>query len=58
MKAHFGWNWIIEGAFLNEHRVKPLLDEANELTRIMAISRISASRKVRANRQLAIGNRQ
>ena len=49
---------IIEGAFLKENRVKPLLDEANELTRIMACSRISASRKVRANRQSAIGNRQ
>ena len=49
---------IIEGAFLKEDRVKPLLEEANELTRIMASSRISASRKVRANRQLAIGNRQ
>jgi hypothetical protein len=35
-----------------------LLTEANELTKIMASSRISASRKVRANRQSAIGNRQ
>ncbi|HEX3249161.1 MAG TPA: four helix bundle protein [Pyrinomonadaceae bacterium] len=49
---------IIEGAFLNDNRVRPLLDEANELTKIMASSRISASGKVRANRQLAIGDRQ
>ena len=49
---------IIEGDLLNENRVKPLLDEANELTKIMASSRISASRKVRANRQSAVGNRQ
>lgn len=48
---------IVEGAFLKEVRVKPLLEEANELTKIMATSRISASRGVRANRQLAIGNR-
>jgi four helix bundle protein len=57
-ESAFWLELIIEGAFLNEYRVKPLLDEANELTRIMASSRISASRKVRANRQLAIGNRQ
>jgi hypothetical protein len=48
---------IIDGALLKESRVKPLLKEANELTRIMAKSRISASRALRANRQLAIGNR-
>ena len=48
---------IIEGALLTEGRVKPLLKEANELTRIMAKSRISASQALRANRQLAIGNR-
>ena len=48
---------IIEGALLKESRVKPLLNEANELTRIMAKSRISALRALHANRQLAIGNR-
>jgi four helix bundle protein len=48
---------IIEGAFLKGSRVKPLLDETNELTKIMVSSRISASKKVRANRKLAIGNR-
>jgi four helix bundle protein len=57
-ESAFWLELIIDGAFLTENRVKPLLDEANELTRIMASSRISASRKVRANRQLAIGNRQ
>ena len=57
-ESAFWLELIIEGAFLKSNRVKPLLDEANELTRIMASSRISASRKVRANRQLAIGNRQ
>ncbi len=48
---------IVEAAFLKEVLVKPLREEANELTRIMAKSRISASRGLRANRQLAIGNR-
>jgi hypothetical protein len=57
-ESAFWLELIIESAFLSEDRVKPLLDEANELTRIMASSRISASRKVRANRQSAIGNRQ
>ncbi|HJP94628.1 MAG TPA: four helix bundle protein [Pyrinomonadaceae bacterium] len=57
-ESAFWLELIIEGGILNENRVKPLLDEANELAKIMASSRISASRKVRANRQLAIGNRQ
>ena len=57
-ESAFWLELIIEGAFLKTDRVNPLLDEANELARIMASSRISASRKVRANRQLAIGNRQ
>ncbi len=48
---------IVEGAFLKRVLVEPLLEEANELTRIMAKFRISASRRLRANRQLAIGNR-
>ena len=48
---------IVEGAFLKEVLIKPLLEEANELTKIMAKSRISASRRLCANRQLAIGNR-
>ncbi|HKG48599.1 MAG TPA: four helix bundle protein [Pyrinomonadaceae bacterium] len=57
-ESAFWLELIIEGGLLKEKQVKSLLDEANELTRIMASSRISASRKVRANRQLAIGNRQ
>jgi len=57
-ESAFWLELIIEGAFLKENQVKSLLNEANELTRIMASSRVSASRKVRANRQLAIGNRQ
>ena len=57
-ESAFWLELIIEGAFLKGNHVKPLLDEAKELARIMASSRISASRKVRANRQSAIGNRQ
>jgi four helix bundle protein len=57
-ESAFWLELIIDGAFLKESRVQPLLDEANEITKIMASSRITASRKVRANRQLAIGNRQ
>jgi four helix bundle protein len=48
---------IIEGMFLKASRVEPLLNEANEITKIMAQSRKTATRKVRANRQSAIGNR-
>jgi four helix bundle protein len=57
-ESAFWLELIIEGPFLQENRVRSLLDEANELTKIMASSRISASKKIRANRQLAIGNRQ
>ena len=57
-ESAFWLELIIEGAFLKTGQVKPLLDEANEITKIMARSRITATRKVRANRQLAIGNRQ
>jgi four helix bundle protein len=57
-ESAFWLELIIEGGFLTENRVKPLLIEAVEITKIMASSRISASRKVRANRQSAIGNRQ
>ena len=57
-ESAFWLELIIDGALLKESQVKSLLNEAHELTRIMASSRISASRKVCANRQLAIGNRQ
>jgi len=56
---------IIEGQLLKRRQVEPLLNEANELTRILAQSRISASRALArtfkqepSNRQSAIGNRQ
>ena len=50
---------IIEGEFLVKTRVEPLLQEATELTRIMASSRISAKRRRNIrNRQSTIGNRQ
>jgi four helix bundle protein len=56
---------IIKGELLKRKQVEPLLNEANELTRIFAQSRISAARTVArslkrqsSNRQSAIGNRQ
>jgi four helix bundle protein len=57
-ESAFWLELIIESAFLKENRVKPLLDEANAITKIMANSRKTALRKVRANRQSPIGNRQ
>jgi len=56
-ESAFWLELIIEGAFLKESRVRPLLEEASEITKIMATSRISASQKNRAKRQLGIGNR-
>jgi four helix bundle protein len=61
---------IIEGELLKPKQVESLLNEANELTKIMAQSRISAANalartmkrratsKMVSNRQSAIGNRQ
>jgi four helix bundle protein len=53
---------IVEGGLLKDQLVNPLLNEAVELTKIFAKSRISASAKLHrtatTNRQLAIGNRQ
>jgi four helix bundle protein len=57
-ESAFWLELIIEGGFLKRTQVESLLDEANEIVRIMASSRITASRKVCANRQSAIGNRQ
>ena len=49
---------IIEGALLNAPLVQPLLDEANELTRMTAKSRVTASRQNHRNDfKSAIGNR-
>jgi hypothetical protein len=71
-ESAFWMELIIEGGLLKQRVVEPLLNEANELTKIMARSRISASRalkqsksaignresKLISNRQSAIGNRQ
>jgi four helix bundle protein len=68
-ESAFWMEMIIEGELLNSKQVEPLLNEANELTKIMAQSRISAatglSRTTKrpatskvSNRQSAIGNRQ
>jgi hypothetical protein len=49
---------IIEGEFLRNKVVEALLQEANALVKIMAKSRLSASRSLcKPNRQSAIGNR-
>ena len=55
---------IIEGSLLKRQLVEPLLNEANELTRIMASSRITAKLNANSgrmkidNRQSAIENQQ
>jgi hypothetical protein len=63
-ESAFWLELVIEGSLLNAKQVQPLLDEANELTRIMASSRITAkstsqkgSVKI-GNRQLTIENHQ
>lgn len=63
-ESAFWLELVIEGSLLNAKQVQPLLDEANELTRIMASSRITAkstsqkgSMKI-GNRQLTIENHQ
>ncbi len=50
---------IVEGELLKVERVESLLTEANELAKIMASSRISASVPLAPKKtsQLAIGNR-
>jgi four helix bundle protein len=50
---------IVEGELLKEEQVEPLLNEANELAKIMASSRISASAMLAhgTRSQLPIGNR-
>jgi four helix bundle protein len=42
---------IIEGAFLKEGRVRLLLNEANEITKIMSKSRVSASRNTKVKKR-------
>jgi four helix bundle protein len=44
-ESAFWLELIIEGAFLKESQVTPLLDEATELTKIMASSRIRAKKR-------------
>jgi hypothetical protein len=66
MNSAFWLELIIESDLLRKELVQPLLDEANELAKIMARSLISASAALarksptatKSNRQLAIGNRQ
>lgn len=50
---------IVEAELLKVEQVAPLLNEANELAKIMASSRISASTTLtnRAKSQSSIGNR-
>ena len=62
-ESAFWLELIIEGELLKQQVVQPLLNEANELTRIIARSRVTASSglnrsKLKHNRQSAIGNRQ
>jgi four helix bundle protein len=60
-ESAFWLELIIEGELLPLIKVEALLKEANELTAIMASSRISAKRSNQtalAKRQSAIGNRQ
>jgi four helix bundle protein len=48
---------IVDAGLMPDRRVRPLLKEAGELTRIMARSRISASQRSSKNRKSEIGNR-
>jgi four helix bundle protein len=60
-ESAFWLELIIEGSFLKHDQVKPLLNEANELTKIMASSRMSTRKNIVkkiGNRQLTIDNRQ
>jgi four helix bundle protein len=48
-ESAFWLELIIEGSLLQASLVEPLLAEANELTRIMARSRVTASNKRKSN---------
>jgi four helix bundle protein len=54
-ESAFWLELIIEGSLLQAALVQPLLDEANELTRIMAGSRITAAN--RPNTKTRLGHR-
>jgi four helix bundle protein len=56
-ESAFWLEMIVDGSLLEAKLVQPLLEEANELTRIMARSRITAKSKP-GTRGMAIGNRQ
>ena len=58
-ESAFWMELIIEGELLRQELVQSLLEEANELAKIMASSRKSASESLRPkpNGKLAIGNR-
>ena len=58
-ESAFWMELIIENELLKLHLVQPLLDEANELAKIMASSRKSASEslKTKLNGKSSIGNR-
>lgn len=58
-ESAFWMEVIVEDGLLKKELVQPLLDEANELAKIMASSRISASQALKrsANGKSAIGNR-
>jgi hypothetical protein len=61
-ESAFWLELIIEGSVLKRKRVQPLLDEANELTKIVASCRMTARgklpgvRRMAPNRQPAIEN--
>ena len=58
-ESAFWLELIVDSGLLHTDKVQSLLQEANELTKIMAKSRISAKeRRVTPNRQSAIVNRQ
>jgi four helix bundle protein len=54
-ESAFWLELIIEAKLLNASRVQPLLDEANELTRIMAGSRVTASRRAKFSSTTGFG---
>jgi four helix bundle protein len=50
-ESAFWLEMIIEGGLLRSARVKPLLEEANEITRIIASSRKTAIARERTNQE-------
>ena len=56
-ESAFWLELIIEGLFLKERRVAPLLAEAQALTKIMARSRVSASIKARSRKSREVNRK-